>query len=314
MNSILQCLFAIKPLVGYFQSNEYLKHIKKGSGQVARSFGDLVKEATSNGVLSPHMFKRHMQQRATQFEGNDQHDAQEFLRLLVDCLHSDLNLVDTIPKFNYSDKDFDALSHQDRALVSWNRYLRYENSVIFSIFGGQLESTITCQHCYNRSTTFEVFWDLSVPLPQKQNMTVMDCINEFFKEEILDDQYNCSQCKAPRKSTKKLSIYQLPPILVVHFKRFKSGGYIRGGKVSAPIRFPTEDLDVHPVLSNIDGSQLGTKYHLVAVSNHFGSLHGGHYTATTRFNNEWLDKNDSTVGQGRLDYEAAYILFYEQSR
>ena len=62
-----------------------------------------------------------------------------------------------------------------------------------------------------------------------------------------------------------------------------------------------------------------TKYDLVAVSNHFGSLHGGHYTATTRnwTDNRWTDRNDSQVSNlsaDSHDTRAAYILFYERNR
>ena len=34
------------------------------------------------------------------------------------------------------------------------------------IFAGQLKSTLECSHCQYQSITFDMFWDLSIPLPR----------------------------------------------------------------------------------------------------------------------------------------------------
>jgi ubiquitin C-terminal hydrolase len=60
------------------------------------------------------------------------------------------------------------------------------------------------------------------------------------------------------------------------------------------------------------------RYSLQAISSHFGTMTGGHYTATTR---NWIGtgfslRNDSVVGNvtpsEAADYSAAYILFYQK--
>jgi ubiquitin C-terminal hydrolase len=59
-----------------------------------------------------------------------------------------------------------------------------------------------------------------------------------------------------------------------------------------------------------------TNYDLIAVSNHYGSLNGGHYTATTKnwMDSNWCDRNDSNVSEtNSIDSKAAYILFYERN-
>ena len=59
-------------------------------------------------------------------------------------------------------------------------------------------------------------------------------------------------------------------------------------------------------------------YDLYAVSNHFGSLHGGHYTAygLNALNQKWYNFNDSSVsGVGNPDEivsPGAYLLFYRK--
>ncbi len=57
------------------------------------------------------------------------------------------------------------------------------------------------------------------------------------------------------------------------------------------------------------------EYELYAISNHFGGLGGGHYTAYAKNNGEWHSFDDSRVSRaGNKDIvsSAAYILFYER--
>lgn len=48
-----------------------------------------------------------------------------------------------------------------------------------------------------------------------------DCLRLFSKEEKLTDNNKvfCRHCKAHRDSTKKLEIWKVPPIVLVHLKR-----------------------------------------------------------------------------------------------
>ena len=49
-----------------------------------------------------------------------------------------------------------------------------------------------------------------------------DCLRLFSKEERLTDNNKvfCRHCKAHRDSTKKLEIWKVPPIVLVHLKRY----------------------------------------------------------------------------------------------
>jgi len=40
------------------------------------------------------------------------------------------------------------------------------NNNFLEIFAGQLKSTLECSHCQYQSITFDMFWDLSIPLPR----------------------------------------------------------------------------------------------------------------------------------------------------
>ena len=71
-----------------------------------------------------------------------QQDAQEFLRFLLDGLHEDLNRVKQRPRLEYNEKYEDALSVVEKANLAWNRYHALNDSFIFDLFGGQLQSTV----------------------------------------------------------------------------------------------------------------------------------------------------------------------------
>lgn len=62
-----------------------------------------------------------------------------------------------------------------------------DNSRIVDIFVGQLKSTLRCTHCHHSSVTFDPFWDLSLPIPQKTGqLRLSQCLDSFTKEETLD--------------------------------------------------------------------------------------------------------------------------------
>ena len=55
-------------------------------------------------------------------------------------------------------------------------------------------------------------------------------------------------------------------------------------------------------------------YDLYGVSNHYGSLNGGHYTACVKniVNGKWYNMNDGSCSEntGGIVSSAAYLLFY----
>lgn len=70
---------------------------------------------------------------------------------------------------------------------------------------------------------------------------------------------------------------------------------------------PSYELPVHE-----NGKPL---YELYAISNHYGSLGGGHYTAFAKNGEKWYSFNDSSVSPveaGRVKGSGAYMLFYRR--
>ncbi|CAF1458870.1 unnamed protein product, partial [Didymodactylos carnosus] len=56
-----------------------------------------------------------------------------------------------------------------------------------------------------------------------QDITLQQCLSMFIEPEVLgvDDKWYCPHCKEFMQATKQMSVWKLPPILIVHLKRFK---------------------------------------------------------------------------------------------
>ncbi|XP_059478649.1 ubiquitin carboxyl-terminal hydrolase 32 [Neocloeon triangulifer] len=78
------------------------------------------------------------------------------------------------------------------------------------------------------------------------------CLEAFTREEQLSDEekYFCSTCKERQLATKKLQIWRLPPILIVHLKRFQyvNNKWIKSQKV---VEFPRNNFDPTEFLASV---------------------------------------------------------------
>ncbi|XP_065146163.1 ubiquitin carboxyl-terminal hydrolase 15-like isoform X1 [Paramisgurnus dabryanus] len=153
--------------------------------------------------------------------------------------------------------------------------------------------------------------------PQKKSFFKMkDCIELFTTKEKLgaEDPWYCPTCKQHQQATKKLDLWCLPPVLVVHLKRFSYSRYMRD-KLDSLVDFPLRDLDMSEFLINPNAGPC--RYDLIAVSNHYGGMGGGHYTAyaKNKDDNQWYNFDDSSVSPANEDQivsKAAYVLFYQR--
>ncbi|XP_014277454.1 ubiquitin carboxyl-terminal hydrolase 2 isoform X4 [Halyomorpha halys] len=317
LNSVVQCLSNTKVLKEFLINKEFMSEIRNSEsrGALIKSFSEVIMELWSGEgkVVNTTAFKAQIQRYAPRFMGYNQQDAQEFLRYLLEGLHDDINRVAVKPR-NLPEID-DNLSDSLKASECWKQYLRCDNSRIVDLFVGQLKSTLQCTSCGHSSTTFEVFWDLSLPLPSRSgSLRLSQCLDHFTKEEVLDgdEMPTCCKCKTRRKCTKRFSIQKFPKILVLHLKRFSPSERYR--KLSATVEFPLTNLD----MSGYSTTPQVATYNLYAVSNHSGTAYSGHYTAYCLHSGSghWYEFNDSRVSSispRSVVSSEAYILFYEQN-
>ncbi|XP_003472812.2 ubiquitin carboxyl-terminal hydrolase 2 isoform X1 [Cavia porcellus] len=320
MNSILQCLSNTRELRDYCLQRLYMRDLSHTSSVhtgLMEEFAKLIQTiwtSCPNDVVSPSEFKTQIQRYAPRFVGYNQQDAQEFLRFLLDGLHNEVNRVAVRPKSSH--ENLDHLPDDEKGRQMWRKYLEREDSRIGDLFVGQLKSSLTCTDCGYCSTVFDPFWDLSLPIAKRgyPEVTLMDCMRLFTKEDILDgdEKPTCCRCRARKRCIKKFSIQRFPKILVLHLKRF-SESRIRTSKLSTFVNFPLRDLDLREFASENTNHAV---YNLYAVSNHSGTTMGGHYTAYCRspVTGEWHTFNDSSVtpmSSSQVRTSDAYLLFYE---
>jgi len=143
------------------------------------------------------------------------------------------------------------------------------------------------------------------------------CIDLFTTTEKLgpEDPWYCSKCKQFQQATKKFDLWMLPPILVIHLKRFSYKNRYWREKLETLVNYPIKTLDMSTYVKGPNASHC--VYDLYAVSNHYGSLGGGHYTAygKNRLNNNWYKFDDSSVSrvdEMRVVSNSAYVLFYKR--
>ncbi|KAG5438502.1 hypothetical protein PCANB_002606 [Pneumocystis canis] len=335
MNAIIQCLSNTIPFAKYYRDGSYKRHINFENplgykGELTQTFARLISHLWDNEYtyVSPLFFKNVIGRLKEQFRNNDQQDSQEFLAFLLDGLHEELNVAAgrLKPKELTPEEKLKIENMPDKIAsdIEWQRYTYLNNSIVVSLFQGQLQSRLKCLTCGFQSTTYNPFTCLSLPIPftQAKTSTLYECLEFFVQKEYLKDkdQWYCSKCKKPRDATKTLSISKIPQILLIHLKRFRIYGHWKD-KINTKVDFLINNFDLTDFLldsirsfSNSSNHEQNL-YHLYAVTNHYGNLDGGHYTAMIRndLTNSWNLFDDSRVifcNENDVVSSAAYILFY----
>ncbi|GAA0154175.1 cysteine protease [Lithospermum erythrorhizon] len=150
----------------------------------------------------------------------------------------------------------------------------------------------------------------------QESISLYRCLEAFLKEEPLgpEDMWYCPICKKHCQASKKLDLWRLPEILVIHLKRFSYSRFLKN-KLETFVDFPVRDLDLSEYITFKDGEP-SYRYVLYAISNHFGSMGGGHYTAFVhQGGNLWYDFDDShvsAINEDKIKTSAAYLLFYRR--
>ncbi|XP_006864286.1 PREDICTED: ubiquitin carboxyl-terminal hydrolase 11-like [Chrysochloris asiatica] len=155
---------------------------------------------------------------------------------------------------------------------------------------------------------------------KKAPVRLQECIELFTTVETLEKEnpWYCPNCKQHRLATKKLDLWMLPEILIIHLKRFSYTKFSRE-KIDILVEFPIRDLDLSKfvIKPHSDSDPELYKYDLIAVSNHYGGLRDGHYTtfACNKDSGQWHYFDDSSVSQvteDEIESKAAYVLFYQR--
>ncbi|CAN9510529.1 unnamed protein product [Ophioblennius macclurei] len=127
-------------------------------------------------------FKSIVAKYGSQFRGNSQHDALEFLLWLLDRVHEDAN---SNPDNNNSSKTKSNVKQGPIStesptgpVVTSTQQPRGRHSFVQEHFQAQYRSSLTCPHCLKQSNTFDPFLCISLPIPLRQTRPM--CVTLVF--------------------------------------------------------------------------------------------------------------------------------------
>lgn len=230
MNAVIQCLLNTTEFSTFFTKGSF--HINKNSK--FGSNGELVFELaalframaypSSYKSISPKDFKQAVSKHIQGFIGCSQQDSHEFLVVLIERLHADLN--ESVAKNIIDTSITPELSLSAAANKFWKEHINKNKSVITQLFEGLIVNTLTCLTCTKSSKSFEVFRCLSLPLSSSRT-SLSECLKQFLKVERLSGEaaWECPTCKTKREAEKKIDIWKLPKVLIVHLKRYATDDY-----------------------------------------------------------------------------------------
>ncbi|KAI8870891.1 cysteine proteinase, partial [Ramicandelaber brevisporus] len=308
---------------------------------------DLAYEDALGDSLIPEVVYDTLRSR-TRFESirGRQEDTQEFLGFLLDGLHEEmiglikdgdlaqqtLDKASTIGTYgsnsnptvsakgkangdasNDTEEWLQQTGKRGKAVLTRQVHLR--ETPVSQLFGGTLRSVLkrTDSSGGKPSVNVEPFLTLQLDISAPDVETI---------EEALVAISNIDQIEgaAPGSiiATKQLFVDQLPPVLVLHVKRFVFSAELGVEKLSKRIKYghtlhiPTDCLTTHSAAS-------AGGYQLVGVVYHHGAVAAaGHYTCDVMTNGRtWLHFDDTEVTPVHRDdvvsdesAESAYLLFY----
>uniref|UniRef100_A0AAQ6AGK0 Ubiquitin carboxyl-terminal hydrolase 4 n=1 Tax=Amphiprion ocellaris TaxID=80972 RepID=A0AAQ6AGK0_AMPOC len=204
--------------------------------------------------------------------------------------------------------------------------------------------------CYDEqeAEAYEKHESMLQPQKKKATVALRECIELFTTMETLGehDPWYCPTCKKHQQATKKFDLWSLPRILVVHLKRFSYNRCWRD-KLDTVVDFPIRDLNMSEFVC--DPKATPYIYDLIAVSNHYGGMGGGHCKSLislffscslclhghcnrcpltlpplcltdtaygkNKVDGKWHYFDDSSVSSASEDQivtKAAYVLFYQR--
>ena len=242
-----------------------------------------------------------------------QNDTIEFCRILLEDFSIELNEVKCKPL--YQNLTYDSnISKKNLIDLFIKEQNLHDKSIITELFNINMINKFICK-CNKVTYAFNTIKDIPLLITTKKESIKLEyLIEEYFKREVVEYEYECVFCNKVCPHVKITKILNLPQILVFSLQRFNPES---GEKNEAIINFDTS-LTLESYLDESIKNNVKFNYNLFGVINHDGNLNYGHYFSYIKFyqKDEWFEFNDRIVeSKGtniRFDYKKAYILFYQK--
>ncbi|KAL4068204.1 cysteine proteinase [Scleroderma citrinum] len=287
--------------------------------------------------------------RFDHMRGGHQEDAEEFLGFYLDTLEEELLSIASSLQSKTAEGQVHCESSQDSAREDgpWlevgkrnrtavTRTVKTAESPITRMFGGKFRSTLRVPH-QKESVIFEDWRSLRLDIQRDQIHSIKDALSYISAPQSVQVT-SVTRPGAILDATQTMHIDSLPPILVLHLKRFLYDANAGGAaKVGKQVSFGPELEIGNDVMA--PGRKIpSTRYKLFGVLYHHGSsASGGHYTLDVlhpNINNDhshshssvkpregWIRIDDEFVSDVSSDIvfspperddRCAYLLFYRR--
>ncbi|KAH7889138.1 hypothetical protein F5I97DRAFT_1841914 [Phlebopus sp. FC_14] len=292
--------------------------------------------------------------RFDHMRGGHQEDAEEFLGFYLDTLEEELlsmssalttapangPVSSTAPNSNAAQDDGQWLEVGKRNRTAFTRtgiqrpfsfeQTKTTESPITRMFGGKFRSTLRVPH-QKDSVIVEDWRSLRLDIQREQIRTIKDALAYISSPQSVQVT-SVTRPGATLDATQLVQIDALPPILILHLKRFlydaNAGGVAKVGK---QVSF-TPELEIGSDVMAPGKKMHSTRYKLFGVVYHHGlSASGGHYTidvlhpnidsSPTKPREGWIRIDDELISDVRpedvfgipeRDDRCAYLLFYRR--
>lgn len=258
-----------------------------------------------------------------------QQDAQEFLGFLLEELHeecahamksgSSVNSITSgtstpvgstsnTSELPDTEGGWMEVGHKQKAAITRSSGTIANESPVTQIFGGKLRSELKVSGSKN-SVTLEPYQPLQLDIGSPQVNNIVDALKGLTRSESMHgDFYSTRGQKAT--ATKQVFIETLPPVLILHLKRFHYDSVTkRAEKIWKKVGYPLEleiPKEVFPISTRNKMAAHGglPKYRLTGVIYHHGKTANlGHYTVDIRRQDghEWIRLDDTVIRRVRKE-------------
>lgn len=255
-----------------------------------------------------------------QFQGWGQSDCGEFLLFLLDAFHNALSRSVVMRVEGVEKNGTDIIATRCYNMLK-DRYAKDYSEILDIFYGVQMSVISDLVTKAALSANPEPFSVLEMVIPAETRATTLhSCFDAYCEPERLDgeNEWWNEQTNQKQPVNKHLTFWSLPEIMIINLKRFsQTNTYGKYKKNTASVSIPLKNVSFSKYISGYNPEKY--VYDLFGVCNHFGSMNGGHYTATIRIaDGRWFNFNDADVREVKnmpdthIEGSAPYCLFYRR--
>ncbi|GFQ92680.1 ubiquitin carboxyl-terminal hydrolase 10 [Trichonephila clavata] len=265
-----------------------------------------------------------------------QEDAEEFLSFILNGMHEEMvKIIKNYEKntnvkqeeeikengdVSDGEEEWQVIGSKHKGMVT--RKVAEHKTPISDLLGGQIKSFLTTSG-NKTSASIQPFFTLQLDIQSESVTSVSEALKEMTVKEPIQG-YTCAKTKQEVEAFSHVSLQKLPPILILHLKRFvynKNGGC---KKVMKKTDYPLIlDISKDIFSSDVKRSQRMKQYKLFAVMYHEGEeAVKGHYISDVynHGSQTWIRCDDRSVTAVTEDQvlsysppRVPYLLFYQES-